>query len=73
MISFSILLETLASGPMWYKYIIESQNTCHKNWWLNIIYLNNIFRLNNPQDGQQEVSFEAKSINRKNTEKSVEK
>ena len=42
MIVLSILLEVMGSGPHWHRYVEESHNTCHKNWWANILYVNNI-------------------------------
>ena len=45
MIAISILMEVLGSGPHWHRYVEESRNTCHTNWWANILYINNIVNL----------------------------
>ncbi|XP_054166229.1 nose resistant to fluoxetine protein 6-like [Oppia nitens] len=42
MIGFSIILEVMSSGPHWYQYIDLSQQSCHKKWWINILYVTNI-------------------------------
>ncbi|KAI2797470.1 hypothetical protein BLOT_013027 [Blomia tropicalis] len=44
----SILIEVFGSGPLWNEYVVLSKSTCHKNWWLLFLYVNNIFRLNQP-------------------------
>lgn len=46
MISFSIFVEALGSGPIWYQYLATSSSTCHKNWFLPLVYLNNLINLN---------------------------
>ncbi|XP_054165771.1 nose resistant to fluoxetine protein 6-like [Oppia nitens] len=47
MIGFSKLLEVMASGPLWFQYLYQSQST---SWWTNLIYLNNII-----QSGQTDI------------------
>lgn len=52
----SILIEPLGSGPVWHQYVSMSQMTCHKNWWLLFLYVNNIFKLNQVNQMPSEVS-----------------
>lgn len=53
----SILIEPLGSGPVWYQYVGMSQMTCHKNWWVLFLYINNFFRLNQMNAPPNEVPF----------------
>ncbi|CAG2105278.1 unnamed protein product [Medioppia subpectinata] len=39
---FSVLQEVMASGPQWHRYVETSAQTCHQNWWLNLLYKLNI-------------------------------
>lgn len=55
-LSLSILIEVLGSGPLWYKYVELSKSTCHRNWWTIFLYVNNIFKLNQPDQLPREVS-----------------
>jgi len=57
-IGFSILQEIMGSGPKWFKYVENSEQTCHKNWWTNLLYINNIVGLNQlGQNPTECVSF----------------
>jgi peptidoglycan/LPS O-acetylase OafA/YrhL len=55
-ISFSILQEITASGPFWSNYIKKSEATCHKNWWTNILYINNLVSYNKVGQNETQVS-----------------
>lgn len=37
------LYKYISSGPTWTS-IIETEENCRKNWWTNLLYINNIFR-----------------------------
>ena len=56
-IAFSILQEVMVSGPQWHRYIETSETSCHKNWWTNILYINNIVGLNQLGKAQTEVNL----------------
>lgn len=40
-IGISVLLPALGSGPFWQESINQMGTNCRKNWWINLIYLNN--------------------------------
>ncbi|UXI22512.1 hypothetical protein NH340_JMT08455 [Sarcoptes scabiei] len=50
----SILIEVLGSGPLWYSYVEQSRNSCHKNWWNLFLFINNFHSLNSLEEPQQE-------------------
>ncbi len=58
-IAFSVLQEIMASGPQWFTYIEISEHSCHKYWWTNLLYINNIVGLNQLGQNPTEVSFKS--------------
>lgn len=54
-VGLSILIEILGSGPLWRNYVNLSQQSCHKNWWNVLLYINNFCNLNSPTNPQSEV------------------
>lgn len=40
-ISASIVLPALGSGPFWQESVGQMGPTCRRNWWINLSYLNN--------------------------------
>ncbi|XP_075590262.1 nose resistant to fluoxetine protein 6-like isoform X2 [Dermatophagoides farinae] len=53
-VGLSILIEILGSGPLWRNYVNLSQQSCHKNWWNVLLYINNFCNLNSPTNPQSE-------------------
>ncbi|KAL3186094.1 hypothetical protein MRX96_028220 [Rhipicephalus microplus] len=39
----AILLPVIGSGPMWKETMESVAQNCHDNWWLNVLFVNNIF------------------------------
>lgn len=39
------LLTYMGKGPMW-AYLETSEENCRKNWWTNILYVNNLVNTN---------------------------
>lgn len=40
-LAFSILLPALGSGPFWQESVTPMGTACRRNWWLNLLYVNN--------------------------------
>lgn len=40
-ICFITIMPALGSGPMWKKEMTWQSEGCQKNWWMNILYINN--------------------------------
>ncbi|XP_077549948.1 nose resistant to fluoxetine protein 6-like [Haemaphysalis longicornis] len=39
----AILLPVIGSGPMWKETMDAVAQNCHDNWWLNVLFVNNLF------------------------------
>ncbi|XP_059478865.1 O-acyltransferase like protein-like [Neocloeon triangulifer] len=39
---YTTLFEKIGSGPTWYKSVVVNKELCQKNWFWNILYINNI-------------------------------
>jgi hypothetical protein len=41
----NFLLPLMASGPVWRELTDTLMDKCYKNWWLNILYLQNFINV----------------------------
>ena len=44
-ILLTFLLPLLGSGPLWREVVVSNVRKCETNWWLNMLLINNIFRV----------------------------
>ncbi|PSN52393.1 hypothetical protein C0J52_03149 [Blattella germanica] len=35
-------------GPMWFEFVIKETKDCQHHWWINLLYLNNYFYVDEP-------------------------
>lgn len=45
----------LADGPLWQKGFETGRSYCRKNWWVNLLYINNYYKVDEPVSADQEV------------------
>ncbi|KAM7303747.1 nose resistant to fluoxetine protein 6 [Ixodes scapularis] len=51
----AMLLPVIGSGPMWKETMDTVASNCRTNWWLNILFVNNLFV--SPQDRCLEITW----------------
>lgn len=44
---YATILYKIGSGPHWNRNIAPNQDHCIKNWWTNLLYINNYVGINN--------------------------
>lgn len=42
------IMSKRGTGPLWIGYLEGERMCCRKNWWINLLFLNNFFKINEP-------------------------
>ncbi|XP_054165755.1 arylsulfatase B-like [Oppia nitens] len=37
----------MTTGPLWHRYVKQSVQSCHQNFWTNLLYINNLYDADN--------------------------